>query len=332
VSLLFWHTQNDDSNPSARTLIETKDMNVGGQAVIEGVMMRSPQIIATAVRLPNGAIEVKRQPYVTLTKRYRILNIPILRGAINFFEVLIIGFDTLNWSADIQMEYEEKKEGKKVVKPTRYKNMLILGGTMIIAFSLALAIFFALPIYIATLLGLTRGAVLFNIVAGTIRITLFLIYIFVVTKIPDMKRIFRYHGAEHMSIFALESSGDLTVNSARKKSRFHPRCGTSFLLIVAFFSIFLFGIADSLFPVIFGHLQSIGERLITHLLLLPFVGGVSYEALKLSGRFRSSLLVKILIAPGLWLQTMTTGEPDDDMLEVAICALKSALDQKVTES
>ena len=307
------------------------NMNVGGQAVIEGVMMRSPQVIATAVRLPDGSIQVKRQEYIPLIKRFRMLNIPIVRGAINFFEMLIIGFDTLNWSADIQMEYEDRKEGKTVSKRTRLKNILVLGGTMVVAFALALMIFFALPIYIATLLGLTRGAMLFNVVAGTIRIILFLTYVYVVARIPDMRRIFRYHGAEHKSIFAFETTGELTIDTARGKSRFHPRCGTSFLLIVALFSIFLYGISDSLFPVIMGHMQSFGERLLTHLMLLPLVGGISYEVLKLSGRFRTHPVVRFLIAPGMWLQTLTTGEPDDDMLEVALCALKSALDQKVTE-
>jgi uncharacterized protein YqhQ len=148
---------------------------------------------------------------------------------------------------------------------------------------------------------------------------------------PEIKRVFRYHGAEHMSIMALESSQTLDVDAARGKSRFHPRCGTSFILIVALFSIFFFGIADSLFPLIFGHLQSFLERLSTHLLLLPVVAGLSYELLKLSGRFRSNRIVKLLISPGLWLQHFTTAEPDDGMLEVALCALKAALETEEGE-
>ena len=309
----------------ASSIGETKDLDVGGQAVIEGVMMRSPEAIATAVRLPNGAIEMTRRPYRALVKRHRYLNIPVLRGAIAFFEMLFIGLETLNWSADVQMRYEDEQAGKDPAKGKSLWNTLLLAGSMIVAFAVALGVFFALPIYLATLLGLTRGALLFNLVAGAIRLVLFLVYIALISLMKDIKRIFRYHGAEHMSIYALEASEVLNLDSARSKSRFHPRCGTSFILVVAIFSIVLFGIADSLFPLIFGHMQSLGERLATHLSIMPFVAGVSYELLKLSGKFRSNSLVKLLIMPGLWLQNMTTAEPDDDMLEVALCALKAAL-------
>ena len=315
----------------------TVDMSMGGQAVIEGVMMRSPHAIATAVRLPDGTIEMKKRPYTSFVHRHLFLNIPIIRGAVSFFEMLVIGIETLNWSADIQMQFEDEKNGtandrggsagvpasgdKSGVK----WNGIILWGSMAVAFVIGLAVFFALPILVATLLGLAKGALLFNIVAGIVRLGLFVLYIYLITRIPDIRRVFRYHGAEHKSIFALEASSELTIESAQKESRFHPRCGTSFILIVAIASIVLFGIADSLFPVLFGHLQSVPERLATHLLLLPFVAGASYELLKLSGRFRANRLVKFLIAPGLWLQTMTTGEPDDGMLEVALCALTAAL-------
>ena len=302
------------------------DMNVGGQAVIEGVMMRSPTAIATAVRLPDGTIEIQRKPYTALIKRFRLLNIPILRGAISFFEMLVIGIETLNWSADRQMQYEDRQTGNDT--PTRWekiKNGIILGGTMIVALAAAMGIFFAVPILIATLLGLSKGALLFNLAAGAIRLSLFVLYIYLIAKLPDIRRVFRYHGAEHMSIFALEASHDLEVGMVRGHSRFHPRCGTSFILIVALFSIFLFGIADSLFVIIAGHTQSMAERLITHLSLLPLVGGISFELLKLSGKLRSNRIVQFLTAPGLWMQRFTTAEPDDDMLEVAICALKAAI-------
>ncbi|MFC1692293.1 DUF1385 domain-containing protein [Candidatus Latescibacterota bacterium] len=311
---------------------DSVDMNVGGQAVIEGVMMRSQRTIATAVRLPDGTIELKKRPFVSFVKRHRYLDIPIVRGAINFFEMLIIGIDTLNWSADIQMQYEDRKNGKEDSKRKSFWNSLMIAGSVLFAFALALGIFFAFPIYVTTLLGLQKGALLFNLVAGIIRLMLFLLYIYIISKLPDIKRIFRYHGAEHMSIYALESSVLLNIESTRGKSRFHPRCGTSFILIVALFSIVLFGIADSLFPLAFGHIQSFPERLATHLMLLPLVAGLSYELLKLTGKFRSNRLVKLLIAPGLWLQTITTAEPDDDMLEVALCALKAALDREEVEA
>ena len=310
------------------TIDSTVDLNVGGQAVIEGVMMRSPDAIATAVRLPDGTIEVTKRPYKPLVKRYRFLNVPVFRGALSFFEMLIIGLETLNWSADIQMRYEDEQAGKKQTDKKSITNMLLLAGSMIFAFAIALAVFFALPIYVATLLGLTKGALLFNLVAGGIRMVLFVLYISLISLMKDIKRIFRYHGAEHMSIYALEASEELNLDSARTKSRFHPRCGTSFILVVALFSILIFGIADSLFPMVFGHMQSLPERLITHLSIMPLVAGASYELLKLSGKFRSNSLVRFLIMPGLWLQNMTTAEPDDDMLEVALCALKTALGEE----
>ena len=304
----------------------SKDMNVGGQAVIEGVMMRSLGVIATAVRLPDGSIEINKKPFASFINRHKYLNIPVLRGAINFFEMLIIGLETLNWSADVQMRYEDKKDGKKSSGNKSFLNTLMLAGSMILALIIVIAVFFTLPIYTASLLGLSKGALIFNLVAGSIRLLLFLLYILLISKMPDVKRVFSYHGAEHMSIFALESSETLDVENAKNKSRFHPRCGTSFILIVALFSIFFFGISDSLFPFVFGHMQSLPERLATHLSLLPIIAGISYELLKLSGKFRSNRLVKNLILPGLWLQRFTTDQPDDDMLEVALCALKVALE------
>ena len=313
---------------------QTVDLAIGGQAVIEGVMMRSPHTIATAVRLPNGTIELRKRGYKSFVQRHPWLNIPIIRGAVNFFEMLGIGMDTLNWSADMQMKYADADANGEVKTEEKSPlvNTIMLWGSVVFALVFGMGLFFALPIFIATISGLTKGALLFNIEAGVIRLCLFFLYIYLISKMPDIKRVFRYHGAEHMSIFALEASDRLDVASARLRSRFHPRCGTSFILIVAIFSIVLFGIADSLFPMIFGHLQSYVERLLTHLSLLPFVAGASYELLKLSGRFRDNGLVKMLIAPGLWLQTMTTAEPDDEMLEVALCALKAAMATEETAS
>ncbi len=305
----------------------SEDMNVGGQAVIEGVMMRSPCAIATAVRLPDGTIELDRRPFLPFVKRHSWLDVPVVRGAVNFFEMLVVGIGTLNWSADVQIQYEDRVNGRESQKQS-FLNTLMLWGSVLVAFAIALGVFFALPIWVATFLGLSRGALLFNLVAGGIRLVLFVLYVFLISRMSDVKRIFRYHGAEHMSIFAFESSLPLEVASARTKSRFHPRCGTSFILIVALFSVFLYGIADSLFPLVFGHMQSYPERLATHLLLLPFVAGVSYELLKLTGRYRSNRLTRLLMAPGLWLQNMTTADPDDDMLEVALHALRAAVEDE----
>jgi len=311
---------------TASKIEESVDMNVGGQAVIEGVMMRSPKAIATAVRLPDGNIELKKKAFVSFVKRHKYLNIPVIRGAINFFEMLVIGLDSLNWSADVQMQFEDNKKEGSVSRSKKFLNNLLLGGTIFFALVIVILIFFTLPIYIATLLGLSKGAMLFNLVVGAIRLLLFLIYLFLISKMPDIKRVFRYHGAEHMSIFALESSDTLNIESVRNKSRFHPRCGTSFIFIVVLFSIIFYGLADSAFPFVFGHIQSLPQRLATHLSILPIIAGLSYEILKFSDRFRSNTLVKILILPGLWIQNLTTGHPDDDMLEVALCALKAVLE------
>ncbi|MFC1606426.1 DUF1385 domain-containing protein [Candidatus Latescibacterota bacterium] len=307
------------------TIDSTVDKEVGGQAVIEGVMMRSAKAIATAVRLPDGSIEMTRRNFTPFVKRYKFLNVPIIRGALSFFEMLVVGIETLNWSADVQMRYEDEQNGKEPTDKKGMMNTMFLIGSMVFAFAAALGIFFALPIYIATLLGLTKGALLFNLVAGAIRLILFVAYIALISLMNDIKRIFRYHGAEHMSIYAFEASDELNIDSARSMSRFHPRCGTSFVLVVALFSVLLFGIADSVFPMVFGHMQNLAERLATHLSIMPFVAGASYELLKLSGKYRSNGLVQLLIKPGLWLQNMTTAEPDDDMLEVALCALKASL-------
>ena len=311
--------------PTSEHVPPRKDLSIGGQAVIEGVMMRSPTAIATAVRLPDGTIELKKQPFQSFVQRHRLLNIPVVRGAINFVEMLFIGIETLNWSADMQMQYEDRLNGAETKK--RSSNSLVLWGTMAFSMAMVILLFFTLPIAIATWMGLSKGALLFNTVAGAVRLALFLAYVVAISRMEDIQRVFRYHGAEHMSIFAYESAEQpLDVASARSRSRFHPRCGTSFILIVALFAIFFFGIADSLFPSVFGHAQSFLERLATHLLLLPVVAGLSYELLKLSGRYQSRGLVRALILPGLWLQKLTTRQPDDEMLEVALCALTAALE------
>ncbi len=322
---------NDEREQITSCQDDTVDMAIGGQAVIEGVMMRSPDTIATAVRLPDGTIEVRKKPYRGFVKIHRWLDIPVLRGAINFFEMLVVGMETLNWSADVQMKYEDREQGKES-KSRTFMNSLMLGGSIVMALVISLGLFFALPIWVATLLGLSKGALLFNLVAGAIRLSLFLLYVALISLMPDVKRLFRYHGAEHMSIYTLEASAPLSIDEARGRSRLHPRCGTSFILIVALFSMILFGVADSLFPLIFGHMQTFPERLATHLVLLPLVAGASYELLKISGRYRSNPLIRAMTVPGLWLQRITTADPDDDMIEVALCALKVSLGREETPS
>jgi len=312
-----------------KTLL-SNDQSVGGQAVIEGVMMRSPRRIATAVRKPDQEILTKNDPYIALSKRHKLLNIPVLRGALSFFEMLVIGLKALNFSADIALEESQRAEkGADWQRSSgeRIKDGLILVGTLIVALGLALCVFFALPLFLTEVIGLSKGALSFNVMAGIIRAGLFLAYLWGISRWKEIKRILEYHGAEHKTIYAFEAGEELTVEAVRKHSTHHPRCGTSFLLIVVILAIVLFAIADTVVEMQLGHKPTLVQRFITHFSLLPLLGGISYELLKLSGKKRDNRYVQLLTAPGLWLQQITTQEPDDTQLEVAIVALKNALEE-----
>lgn len=304
------------------------DQSVGGQAVIEGVMMRSPRRIATAVRKPDKKILTKDAPYIAISKRHKLLNIPIFRGAVSFFEMLIIGMKALNFSADVALEEVQKTERGADWQRTqgeKIKDGLILAGMIALAFGLSLGVFFALPLFLTETMGMSKNALSFNVVAGVIRVSFFLAYLWIISWWKEIRRILEYHGAEHKSIFAFESGEELSVENVRKYSTHHPRCGTSFLLIVVILAILLFAVADTIVEMQIGHRPTLLQRFITHFSLLPLLGGISYELLKLSGKKRHSRYIQWLSAPGLWLQKITTQEPDDAQLEVAIVALKSAL-------
>ncbi|GAB4375005.1 MAG: DUF1385 domain-containing protein [Calditrichia bacterium] len=316
---------------------EEKIMPIGGQAVIEGVMMRSPERIATAVRRMNGEIEIKLQEYQSLTQRKKWLNIPILRGAVTLIEVMVLGIKHLNFSADVAMKDAEEAErlqekaGKK--KKRRKKNqkagMSTFSAFVTVSFALilGLALFFAFPLFATTkLFNIEKEAFTFNLIAGGIRIALFLLYIYLISFLKDIKRLFRYHGAEHKVVYTFETKSTLTVEGARPFTTLHPRCGTSFLVMVMFISLIFFSILDSFIILFHGDINLL-IRLVTHLPLVPLVGGLSYEAIKASAKKPDHPLVKFLISPGLWLQKITTQEPDDEMLEVAIVALKAALNE-----
>ncbi|MFH1372302.1 MAG: DUF1385 domain-containing protein [bacterium] len=310
------------------------DMNIGGQAVIEGVMMRGKDRIATAVRVPDGRIVVKTEEYRSLTTRNRILRLPILRGAIVFVEMLIIGIRTLNFSADVAMKEIEKqeavKEGRDEKTSATRSNTLWLALTAVAAIGLGVFIFFFLPLAISNLINVEKTAVGFNLLAGAIRLTMFVLYVYLISLFGEFRRIFEYHGAEHKSIYAYEMNDDLTPQAASNHTRFHPRCGTSFILIVALFAILTYAISDTIYALKTGHPPTLLTRFGIHFSLLPLVAGGSYELLKLSGRTRDSRITRFLIQPGLWLQRITTREPSPQQLEVAIVALESALD--LTES
>ncbi len=306
------------------------DMAVGGQAVIEGVMMRSKDRVSTAVRLPSGEIIVKTDQFKSMTTSAKILGWPIIRGIITFFEMMIIGIKTLNFSADIavrELEKEEAKaQGKEYKAGDRKTSGLVLIGTAVFAIALGILIFFFLPLAISTWFNINKEAVAFNIVAGAIRVTLFLVYVWGISLFGEFKRVFQYHGAEHKSIFAYENGEELTTENVGRFSTLHPRCGTSFILIVALFAMLIYSISDTLYFLLAGEAPTLFKRFLIHFALLPLVAGSSYELLKLSGKTRDNAITKIFIQPGLWLQRITTREPSPEQMEVAIVALESALD------
>lgn len=303
-------------------LFFSDDLQIGGQAVIEGVMMRSPEIFTVAVRKNNGEILLKKERFLSVVKKYPFLNIPVIRGAIALVETLYIGIKALVFSADIAAQEEpgeEEREEKKAEKTGGEKifTTFFLIISVVAGGFLALFLFFYLPLILTDFLGIKTGY-LFNIVDGIIRIGIFLVYLWLITLWKGMRRIFEYHGAEHKSIFALEKGDELTVENVKKYTTYHPRCGTSFLLIVMLVSIAVF--------IFVGRPHTIQERLL-RLAYVPLIAGISYELIKLSAKKTGSLFFKVLVAPGLFLQRITTKEPDESQMEVAIVALKSCLEK-----
>lgn len=293
-------------------------INIGGQAILEGVMMRAPRAMAIAVRRPNGEIVVKREQMPPLSERYPIVKLPILRGAVALFTSLILGIKALNFSANeaLEEEVDENGESKK-----EELTSWALAGTMAVAFGFGIALFFFLPLYLTKLLVPIIGDhnVIFNLVDGVIRVIIFLIYIWSIARMKDIQRVFQYHGAEHKTIFAFEAGAELTIERVKAFSRLHPRCGTSFLLIVMLVSIGVFSLIPKVWPFAY--------KALSRVVLLPLIAGISYEFLKWSAKNDQHPLVKLVITPGLALQRLTTREPDDDQIEVAIRSVKEALDE-----
>jgi uncharacterized protein YqhQ len=318
-----------------------KRLQVGGQAVIEGVMMRSPDCIATAVRTSGGAIVVQREQFKSLVRRYRPLNIPVIRGAIAFVETFVIAIKALSFSAEKATEDLPGKEGAAeggakasddagaaAAGPAGAKktgagiSVVHIALTIVAAFALGFGLFFYLPLFLTELTGLTQG-VLFNLVDGVIRLVFLVMYIVLITRWKEMRRIFEYHGAEHKTISAFEEEGLATPENVRAYSTLHTRCSTSFLLLVVVVSILVF--------MILGRPQSVGDKLI-RFAFIPVIGGVSYELLKLSAKPAARRYMAPLVWPGLFLQRLTTKEPSSDQIEVAIAALDACLGDKIVES
>jgi len=286
------------------------DLAVGGQAVIEGVMMRSPQAIATAVRNPEGRIVIRKKPFRSIISKQKWLNIPVVRGGIHLIETMGLGIDALMFSAD-QAVSEDRIDREKAP----LKDQLWMWGTIVVAFAMSLGLFFYLPLMLTHWMGI-EGSFLFNLVDGIIRVVMFVLYLWAVSLMKDMARVFEYHGAEHMSIHAFENGKTLDPDGARGYTTLHPRCGTSFLFFVMIISIIVF--------VFLGKPDTVPERLL-RLCFVPVIGGLAYEAIKLSGKFCDAWWLKPAIQPGLWLQRITTSRPDDEQLEVSMAALKAVL-------
>lgn len=299
------------------------DFAVGGQALIEGVLMRSPNFNAISVRTPDGLIAEKNEHYRNLIQRVKLLNIPVLRGIINMFEMMIIGTKALNFSSLKALGEPEKKSTPKS-EHGFMANFSVIFST-VLGLVLAIALFKFVPLLLTNSISgfwpaLNDNYLLYNLIDALIKTSLFVAYIMLMSLLPDIKRVFMYHGAEHKSIMTYEHGLDLTVDNARSQTRFHPRCGTSFILIVFLLSIAVF----TLIP----KNPDFTANFLTRLLALPLVAGLSYELLKTSARNPANWFFKILSAPGLLMQRITTQEPDDNMLEVGLNSLKMALESE----
>lgn len=300
------------------------DFAVGGQAVVEGVMMRSPNHIAISVRKPNNEVKTKSKPYKTLTQRFKFLNLPIIRGVLNLFEMMYIGTDAINFSANESLPEEENQK-----KENKYLNTFLFAFSIIFALFLSLMLFKFTPLLLTTFFEnkipfIKENYIVFNLIDGALKILIFLSYLYLLTLWKDFRRIFEYHGAEHKSIFAYENNKELTPENASKESRFHPRCGTSFILIVFLTSILVYTFVPKQDTFIL--------NFSIRLLFLPLIAGVSYEYLKISAKHSNNFFVKALITPGLYFQKLTTLEPNSSQLEVAISSLKSVLESEDNSS
>ena len=309
---------------------------VGGQAVLEGVMMKSGERVCIAVRKPDGSIEKQTDSFVSVRKKHKFLNIPILRGAINFIEMMKLSFSTLSKSGEMLGTEEEETRFEKWLRKKFGKSIMvvIMPISIILALALSVGLFFLLPTYatkgIEYLIGSPLDGWLKSIIEGVMKIIIFICYLLLVSLMPDIKRTFMYHGSEHKSIFCYEHGLPLTVENVRMQRRFHPRCGTSFMFVMILIGV-LIGI---LIPWDWANVDSkILSSLIRtgiKLLLLPLTCGIGYEFLMYAGKHDNDL-VKIFSAPGLWMQRITTKEPDDSMIEVAIAALKGAMPEEFPE-
>jgi len=312
-----------------------KEISVGGQAVIEGVMMRGPEALATAIRRKDGSIELYKQPFKSVTTRIKWLGLPIIRGFVNLIEMMKIGFSTLTFSAsrfELDLVQEEIDKGKEIKQRSKSREKTEEYLSIAFAFGLAFLLFGLLPYKLADWMKLSKQDFFFNLFAGSIRIVFFVIYVWLISLMKDVKRLFRYHGAEHKNVNAYERNMDLSIANIQSNTTIHPRCGTSFMFFVLLVSILVFSITDTLVSIyIIKGPVPVLIRLGYHFLMVPIVSGLSYEVLKFSGKNLSHPLVKLMTVPGMALQRITTQPPDDDMIETALVAMKAALDMDYSD-
>lgn len=282
-----------------------KKPNVGGQAVIEGVMMRGKTHVAVAVRQPDGEISVDVRPVNSISDRYPILKKPFLRGVVSLVESLVMGMKALAYSAQVSGDEDEKLDSKEMAL------------TIAVSAGLAILLFIVIPTWsMRFLTGITQDHMALNLAEGVLRMAIFLAYISAISSMNDIQRVFQYHGAEHKTIYTYEAGLPLKVENVRPFSTLHPRCGTNFLMIVMLISMFIFT---------FLGWPSLWERIASRIILMPVIAGVSYELIRYAGAHTDNPLVRIAITPGLLLQKLTTRQPDDSQIEVAIASLKAVV-------
>ena len=296
-----------------------KSSNIGGQAVLEGIMMKNGPKYAVAVRKPDGEIEVKVDEYKSVIKWEKLTKIPFVRGAFNFVDSLVLGMKTLTYSASLWEEETEELITIEEAEKQKKKEDLIMGVTMVVSVILAMGLFMVLPYFISDLFaGIITSRFLRTVLESVVRISLFILYILGVSRLKDIQRTFMYHGAEHKCINCIENGMELNLENVKKSSKQHKRCGTSFLFFVMVVSVIV---------CFFITVDSKILRIVLRLALLPVIAGISYEIIRLAGN-SSHPLVELLSKPGLAMQNLTTKEPEDDMIEVAIKAVEEVFDWK----
>ncbi len=311
----------------------TAPLNVGGQAVIEGVMMRSPKAMAIVVRKADGTLAIKEDIWRSISERFSLFKLPFFRGIVVLFEAMINGFQALHYSAVQAMEDAEEQtsqdQGPQKDGSDTLSNWAIT-GTLIVALLLGCGLFIVLPHVLSGLLlnlfgqDSSMSSFAFHAIDGTIKMILFLTYVWAIGKMKDIKRVFQYHGAEHKSIYTYEADQELTVENARKYSTLHPRCGTAFIMVVLMISIGIFAAILPLIPFPGGVISKTFLAILAKIALMLPVAGIGYEIIKFASK-KNNALVKLLIMPGLLMQKITTKPPSDDQIEVALEALKRAL-------